>query len=130
MKVDGADTRNRRESTGAVVIDSDEDPVDRQGPLISVAIMTSGGDAPGMNAAVRSCVAMCLAKQARVYTVTNGYKGLVSGGENIKAVCWTDVAEIMQIGGTIIGTARCAEMRTREGRLSAARNLALAGISR
>lgn len=110
-------------------------PLEDIGSIVSgkqsgVAILTSGGDAPGMNAAVRSCVAVFLAKQARVFAITNGYRGLVEGGSNIKEMTWVQISDIMDKGGTVIGSARCAEMQTREGRLSAACNLAHLGINR
>jgi len=76
-----------------------------------IAILTSGGDAPGMNAALRSCVATCLVKRARVFSVTNGYHGLVYGGDNIKEIGWPDITDIMHKGGTVFGSARCLEMR-------------------
>lgn len=96
----------------------------------TVAILTSGGDAPGMNAAVRSCVAVCLAKNVRVYSVRNGYKGLVDGGESIEQMSWRSITNILQKGGTVIGSARCAEFRDRAGRRTAALNLVSRGVDR
>ena len=83
-----------------------------------------------MNAAVRSCVAMCLSKGARVFSIMNGYHGLVEGGDAIEEMTWRKIANIMQKGGTVIGSARCPEMRTKEGRLLAALNLANLGVDR
>lgn len=72
-----------------------------------VAIFTSGGDAPGMNAAVRSAAAVLLSLKVKVYCVINGYAGLVAGGaENIRKLDWGDLANILRRGGTSIGSAR------------------------
>ena len=75
-------------------------------------------------------MAVCIAKQTKVFAVTNGYKGLVDGGEMIKEVGWRMISDIMSEGGTVIGSARCPEMRIRAGRLAAACNLANLGINR
>ena len=87
----------------------------------AIAIMTSGGDAPGMNACLRGCVRSALAANFRVYAVCEGYQGLIDG--NIVELKWEDVSNIIQLGGTIIGTARSREFRERSGRLKAVRNL-------
>ena len=87
----------------------------------AVAIMTSGGDAPGMNACLRGCVRSALTAKFRVYAVCEGYQGLISG--DIKELTWDDVSNIIQLGGTLIGTARSKEFRERSGRLKAVRNL-------
>jgi 6-phosphofructokinase 1 len=93
-----------------------------------IAVFTSGGDAQGMNAAVRSVVRNALDRGLEVYAVYEGYQGLVDGGERIKEMDWNSVGGIMNQGGTAIGTARCPEFRTREGRLVAAKNLIERGI--
>jgi 6-phosphofructokinase 1 len=93
-----------------------------------IGILTSGGDAQGMNAAVRSVVRTALDKGAEVYAIYEGYQGLVDGGENIHKMNWDSVGGILQLGGTVIGSARCEEFRTREGRRQAAKNLIKAGI--
>lgn len=93
-----------------------------------IGILTSGGDAQGMNAAVRSVVRSALDKGAEVYAVYEGYRGLVSAGDYIRKMDWNSVGGILQLGGTAIGSARCDEFRTREGRRFAARNLVKAGI--
>ena len=95
-----------------------------------IAVLTSGGDAQGMNAAVRAVVRTGVAKGADVYAVYEGYQGLVEGGERIKRMDWNAVSGILQKGGTIIGTARSEEFRTREGRRKAALNLIQLGIDR
>ena len=91
--------------------------------LPRIAVLTSGGDAQGMNAAVRAVVRTGLHRGAQVYAVYEGYQGLVEGGERIKALDWSDVGSIMNRGGTVIGTARCPAFRERPGMLVAARNL-------
>jgi len=96
----------------------------------SLAVLTSGGDAQGMNAAVRAVVRTALDKGVEVYTIYEGYQGLVEGGERIKRATWDSVGGILQRGGTMIGTARCQDFRTREGRKRAARNLLARGIDK
>ncbi len=93
-----------------------------------IAVLTSGGDAQGMNAAVRAVVRTALSKGAEVYAISEGYQGLVDGGELIRKMDWDSVGGILHRGGTIIGTARSDEFRTREGRRTAARNLIQQGI--
>jgi 6-phosphofructokinase 1 len=93
-----------------------------------IAVLTSGGDAQGMNAAVRAVVRTALDKGADIYAIYEGYKGLVEGGARIRKMDWDSVGGILQQGGTIIGTARSEEFRTREGRRQAARNLVQLGI--
>ena len=88
-----------------------------------IAVLTSGGDAQGMNAAVRAVVRTALDMGAEVYAIYEGYQGLVEGGERIRKMTWDSVGGILQSGGTIIGSARSEAFRTREGRLAAARNL-------
>ena len=88
-----------------------------------LAILTSGGDAPGMNAAVRSVVRTALERGAQVFAIYEGYQGMVDGGDRIREMNWDSVGGILSLGGTIIGTARSDDFRTREGRRIAARNL-------
>lgn len=94
-----------------------------------IAMLTSGGDAPGMNAAVRAVVAVSLAHGAQVFGIQNGYSGLIKGGKMIRPLGWPDIGNIIHVGGTIIGSARCPEFRERSGRLKAAKNLVLSGIN-
>lgn len=89
----------------------------------SIAVLTSGGDAQGMNAAVRAVVRMGIYCGCHVYFIKEGYQGLVDGGDNIVEATWTDVSNIIQTGGTVIGSARCSEFRERAGRLRAAENM-------
>nr|XP_033494160.1 ATP-dependent 6-phosphofructokinase, platelet type isoform X2 [Epinephelus lanceolatus] len=95
----------------------------------AIAVLTSGGDAQGMNAAVRAVVRMGLYVGAKVYFIHEGYQGMVDGGENIKEATWESVSSMLQVGGTVIGSARCKEFRTHEGRLKAAHNLVQQGIT-
>ncbi|XP_004390083.1 ATP-dependent 6-phosphofructokinase, platelet type [Trichechus manatus latirostris] len=99
------------------------------GAGIAIGVLTSGGDAQGMNAAVRAVVRMGIYVGAKVYFIYEGYQGMVDGGSNIVEASWESVSSILQIGGTIIGSARCQAFRTREGRLKAAHNLIQLGIT-
>jgi 6-phosphofructokinase 1 len=91
--------------------------------LRRIGVLTSGGDAPGMNAAVRAVVRTALDRGAQVYAIYEGYQGMVDGGDRIRKMSWDSVGGILHRGGTVIGSARCAPFRTREGRLQAAHNL-------
>ncbi|MEM9773483.1 MAG: 6-phosphofructokinase [Chloroflexota bacterium] len=95
-----------------------------------IGVMTSGGDAPGMNAAVRSVVRTTLDKGGEIYAIFNGYQGMVDGGDKIQPFGWFDVGGILHRGGTVIGTARSESFRTVEGRQKAAANLLRQGISK
>uniref|UniRef100_A0A8C3AU03 ATP-dependent 6-phosphofructokinase n=1 Tax=Cyclopterus lumpus TaxID=8103 RepID=A0A8C3AU03_CYCLU len=95
----------------------------------AIAVLTSGGDAQGMNAAVRAVVRMGLYVGAKVYFIHEGYQGMVDGGENIEEASWESVSSMLQVGGTVIGSARCKEFRSHEGRLKAALNLVQQGIT-
>lgn len=93
-----------------------------------IGVMTSGGDSPGMNAAVRAVVRMSIALGCESYAIYEGYEGLVKGGDQIKKMSWEDVRGWLSEGGTLIGTARCMSFKERAGRLTAAKNLINAGI--
>lgn len=93
-----------------------------------IAIMTSGGDAAGMNAVVRAVVRAALYYGCDVFGVYDGYNGLVKGGDMLKQMSWYDVRGWLSLGGTLIGTARNKEFRERSGRLKAAYNLVSNGI--
>ncbi|XP_073344283.1 ATP-dependent 6-phosphofructokinase, platelet type isoform X3 [Pagrus major] len=95
----------------------------------AIAVLTSGGDAQGMNAAVRAVVRMGLYVGAKVYFIHEGYQGMVDGGDNIQEASWESVSSMLQVGGTVIGSARCKEFRSHEGRLKAAHNLVQHGIT-
>ncbi len=96
----------------------------------NIGVITSGGDAPGMNAAIRAVVRTALTRGFNAYAILNGYRGMVEGGDNIRQMDWDSVGGILQLGGTVIGTARCDEFRTREGRRTAAKNLIQNDIDR
>ncbi|XP_026061351.1 ATP-dependent 6-phosphofructokinase, platelet type-like isoform X6 [Carassius auratus] len=95
----------------------------------SIGVLTSGGDAQGMNAAVRAVVRMGIYVGAKVFFIHEGYQGMVDGGDNIKEASWESVSSMLQVGGTVIGSARCKDFRTHEGRLRAALNLVQRGIT-
>uniref|UniRef100_A0A9L0RZY5 ATP-dependent 6-phosphofructokinase n=1 Tax=Equus caballus TaxID=9796 RepID=A0A9L0RZY5_HORSE len=95
----------------------------------AIAVLTSGGDAQGMNAAVRAVVRVGIFTGARVFFVHEGYQGLVDGGDHIREATWESVSMMLQLGGTVIGSARCKDFREREGRLRAAHNLVKLGIT-
>lgn len=94
-----------------------------------IGLFTSGGDAPGMNSAVRAIVRVGLYLGARVFCIHEGYQGMVEGGKYIQEATWETVSNIIQKGGTVIGSARCKEFQERSGRLKAAANLILHGIT-
>ena len=93
-----------------------------------IGVMTSGGDAPGMNGAVRAVIRTAISKGCEAYAIYEGYEGLVQGGNLIKRMLWQDVRGWLSEGGTLIGTARCKAFYERPGRLTAAKNLVGAGI--
>lgn len=91
-----------------------------------IAVLTSGGDAPGMNAAIRAVVRTGLDAGLDVLGVRNGYAGLIRG--EINYLSRRDVGGIMQLGGTFLGSARCEEFLTLEGRQAALNALTSRGI--
>ena len=95
---------------------------------LNVAVLTSGGDSPGMNAAVRAVVRTADHLRIPVWTVQEGYAGLIQGKSYINRVTSDDVGGILHRGGTVIGSARSPEFLERSGRRAAARNLAERGI--
>lgn len=84
----------------------------------TIGVLTSGGDAPGMNAAIRAVVRKSLANGMKVMGIQRGYKGLLAG--EVHEMQAKDVSDIIQRGGTILGTARCSEFRTEEGQAKGA----------
>ena len=84
----------------------------------TIGVLTSGGDAPGMNAAIRAVVRTALGKGLKVRGIRRGYSGLLN--EEIIDLSARDVSDTIQRGGTILLTARCEEMRTPEGQQKAA----------
>ncbi len=89
--------------------------------LKCIGILTSGGDAPGMNAAIRSVTRAAIFNGIRVKAIYRGYKGLITG--EIKEFQTQNVSNIIQQGGTILKSARCQEFRTPEGRQLAYENM-------
>ena len=85
----------------------------------TIGVLTSGGDAPGMNAAIRAVVRQALAKGVSVKGIKKGYQGLLN--EEIVDLERSSVSDIIQRGGTILGTARCMEFKTDEGQEKGAR---------
>jgi 6-phosphofructokinase 1 len=92
----------------------------------NLAVLTSGGDAPGMNAAIRAVVRTALAQGMDTFGVYGGYTGLIEG--NFKRLGTRDVSNILQRGGTVLGSARCPEFKREEGVELAMRRLRGAGI--
>jgi len=91
-----------------------------------IGILTSGGDAPGMNAAIRAVTRTAIYNGFEVRGIMRGYKGLVSN--EIVEFKSKSVSNIIQQGGTILKTARCKEFQTPEGRKAAYENMRAAGI--
>lgn len=93
----------------------------------AIAIMTSGGDSPGMNAAARAVVRTALYEGVDVYGINNGFKGMIE--DDIVQLNGKSVSDIIQRGGTFLGTARSKEFMTPEGRTKAYENLKKRGIN-
>lgn len=96
------------------------------GTVKCVGILTSGGDAPGMNAAIRAVTRAAIYNGLQVKGIYRGYKGLVTG--EISEFKSQNVSNIIQLGGTILKTARCKEFTTPEGRQLAYENMKKEGI--
>src|ERR1019366_6584548 len=96
------------------------------GLMKHIAVLTSGGDAPGMNAAIRAVTRSALDQGMTVHGVRQGWQGLVDG--HFRQLNARDVGGIIQVGGTFLGSARSAESREESGRSKALRNLAQRGI--
>lgn len=86
-----------------------------------MAVLTSGGDAPGMNAAIRSVVRVGIDMGWQLFGIQHGYSGLIDN--NVISLGARDVSGIIQKGGTMLGSARCLEFKTEDGRLQALRVL-------
>lgn len=97
---------------------------------IKVGILTSGGDAQGMNAAVRAAVRTVLHQGGVPYAIYEGWRGAVAGGDFIRELKWNSVSKILSTGGTQIGTARSDKFRDLAGRKEAVYNLLVHGIDR
>lgn len=96
------------------------------GRIRCVGVLTSGGDAPGMNAAIRSVTRSGICNGFKIKGIYRGYYGLIN--DEMKSFTTEDVSNIIQTGGTILRTARCKEFQTPEGRLKAYQNLRKEGI--
>lgn len=94
--------------------------------ISKIGVFTSGGDAPGMNAAIRAVVRASIYYKKEVYGIMQGYEGMISG--DIVKLGARSVGNIIQRGGTILKTARSQEFRTKEGRQKAFANLQKNGI--
>ena len=94
--------------------------------LKSIAVMTSGGDSPGMNAAARAVVRTALYEGVKVWGIRDGYHGRLE--ENMFEMKSKDVGDIIQRGGTFLGTARCKRWKTPEGRMLGYQHLVDRGI--
>jgi 6-phosphofructokinase 1 len=94
--------------------------------ISKIGVFTSGGDAPGMNAAIRAVVRASIFYKKEVYGIMQGYEGMI-GGDIVKLGA-RSVGNIIQRGGTILKTARSQEFRTKEGREKAFQNLRKNGI--
>lgn len=105
-----------------------KDSLTHDGRKKKIAVMTSGGDSPGMNAAIRAVVRTGIHFGCDVFAVYEGYAGLLHGGSHLRPMQWEDVRGWLSEGGTLIGTARCKEFRERWGRKQAAYNLLSEGI--
>src|SRR3972149_221745 len=97
-------------------------------PKKRLGVLTSGGDAQGMNAALRAIVRTAIERGLDVCAIYAGYQGMVDGGEQIRKLNGNSVGGILHKGGPVIGTARCEDFRTHPGRMRAARNLLDNGI--
>ena len=91
-----------------------------------IAVLTSGGDAPGMNACIRSVIRACAHYNLEVFGIHRGYQGLIEN--EIHPMSTSSVANIIQMGGTILKTARSMDFMTPEGRKKAHQNLQNLGI--
>ena len=91
-----------------------------------IAVLTSGGDAPGMNAAIRAVVRTAIHNGIEVMGVQRGYSGLING--ELFTMDRTSVSDIIQRGGTILRTARCPEFKNEEVRKKAAKILQAYGV--
>ena len=91
-----------------------------------VAVLTSGGDAPGMNAAIRAVVRAAIDRGWEARGVVNGYAGLIAG--TFRPLGDRDVGGIIQRGGTVLGSARCPQFQTGDGQRAAVAALERAGV--
>src|SRR6187397_2022149 len=91
-----------------------------------IAVLTSGGDAPGMNAAIRAATLVAISRGVEVFGVQRGYRGLVEG--DFRRLNPDDVVSVLRDGGTLLGTSRCPELMERAVRDRARDAMRRAGI--
>jgi 6-phosphofructokinase 1 len=91
-------------------------------PIRRVAVLTSGGDAPGMNACIRAMTRTGLARGWQVWGIRYGYQGLLDG--DMAPLGWADVGGIIETGGTVLGSSRCRPFRSEDGQRRALGQLA------
>jgi len=106
--------------------DNNTEPTLKRKKLQKIGVFTSGGDAPGMNAAVRAVTRAAIANKLKVVGIRRGYQGMIEG--DFIPLKSSDVIGILQLGGTMLKTARSAEFRTPEGREKAYQQLRKAEI--
>ena len=94
---------------------------------MKIGILTSGGDAPGMNAAIRAAVRTAIYRNAEIFGIKRGYSGILAG--DIVQLNSNSVADILQRGGTILQSARCLEFKTPEGQAKAKQQLDILGLN-
>lgn len=92
----------------------------------NLAVLTSGGDSPGMNAAIRAVIRTAHHYKMKSYVIRDGYNGMIN--DNIEEFTWEDCGNLLQEGGTVIGTARSSRFREKDGRKQAVYNLISRGI--
>lgn len=100
--------------------------VNLDSPIKTIGVLTSGGDSPGMNAAVRAVVRSCIYYNRRVYGIWHGYDGLIYG--QIKELASSDVSDIINRGGTFLRTSRCPKFFEIAGRSVAYKQLKMNNI--
>jgi len=106
--------------------DSNNEPSGKRKKLQKIGVFTSGGDAPGMNAAIRAVTRAAIANKLKVVGIRRGYQGMIEG--DFIPLKSNDVSGILQLGGTVLKTARSKEFRTPEGREKAYQQLKKAEI--
>ena len=109
-----------------ITIDKNTEPSIKRKKLQKIGVFTSGGDAPGMNAAIRAVTRAAIANKLKVVGIRRGYQGMIEG--DFIPLKSSDVSGILQLGGTVLKTARSAEFRTPEGREKAYQQLKKAEI--
>lgn len=108
------------------VKDNSSEVPSKRKKLQKIGVLTSGGDAPGMNAAIRAVTRAAIANKLKVVGIRRGYQGMIEG--DFISLRSSDVSGILQLGGTMLKTARSAEFRTPEGREKAYQQLKKAEI--